>query len=224
VKSEEDEYFKEEEEPETVIETLDVPVLDTNEQHSKTDDDLMVVERLYDNPEEEDFVELQDDKSINSLDCNADQQQELLEVDGPTEEKLTQHTLVQCTICSTEMLFKNYKAHCLKRHRVTTKKYECKQCNTVLSSLGNYTKHLKSKMHRERPRKSSQSKNKRSPCTICGRVFTLYYLETHMQCHYATKPFKCDVGDCKASFYSKSSLATHKTNIHFPIPVAPEAM
>jgi hypothetical protein len=187
----------------------------------------MIVERLFEPSEEQNFSDLvEEDSDISSdIDTSALISKGILKVEPQTIEcakkeiEIVDTPTVNCAVCAEQIVYKHYKAHFARMHSGQTKKYECKKCNTELSCFYNYKKHLKSNLHRGIPKPQPKfSKHKRSPCTVCGKVFTEHYLQKHMVCHNATKPFKCDVAGCEMSYYLQSSLGKHKSTVHFPKP------
>eukprot|EP00063_Salmo_salar_P089814 XP_014064649.1 PREDICTED: zinc finger protein 271-like [Salmo salar] len=81
--------------------------------------------------------------------------------------------------------------------------------NASASTLNGYTSPLTNDSSRDVISKGGRAKEKRFPCSFCGKAFTFpKQVEIHQRMHTGEKPFSCHL--CRASFSDSSNLKRHQ--------------
>uniref|UniRef100_A0A4W5RVV9 C2H2-type domain-containing protein n=1 Tax=Hucho hucho TaxID=62062 RepID=A0A4W5RVV9_9TELE len=81
--------------------------------------------------------------------------------------------------------------------------------NASASTLNGYTSPLTNESSRDGISKGGGAKEKRFPCSFCGKAFRLpKQVEIHQRMHTGEKPFGCHL--CRASFSDSSNLKRHQ--------------
>eukprot|EP00063_Salmo_salar_P075748 XP_014050583.1 PREDICTED: oocyte zinc finger protein XlCOF8.4-like isoform X4 [Salmo salar] len=81
--------------------------------------------------------------------------------------------------------------------------------NASASTLNGYTSPLTNDTSRDGISKGGSAKEKRFPCSFCGKAFRLpKQVEIHQRMHTGEKPFGCHL--CRASFSDSSNLKRHQ--------------
>nr|XP_023835452.1 gastrula zinc finger protein XlCGF49.1-like [Salvelinus alpinus] len=81
--------------------------------------------------------------------------------------------------------------------------------NASASTLNGCTSPLTNESSRDEIGKSGSAKDKRFPCSFCGKAFRLpKQVEIHQRMHTGEKPFSCHL--CRASFSDSSNLKRHQ--------------
>ncbi|XP_029621591.1 uncharacterized protein LOC115201858 isoform X2 [Salmo trutta] len=81
--------------------------------------------------------------------------------------------------------------------------------NASSSTLNGYTSPLTNDSSRDEISKGGSAKEKRFPCSFCGKAFRLpKQVEIHQRMHTGEKPFGCHL--CRASFSDSSNLKRHQ--------------
>ncbi|XP_041699318.2 zinc finger protein 775-like [Coregonus clupeaformis] len=81
--------------------------------------------------------------------------------------------------------------------------------NVSASTLNGYTSPLTNDSSRDGISKGGGAKDKRFPCSFCGKTFRLpKQVVIHQRMHTGEKPFDCHL--CQASFSDLSNLKRHK--------------
>nr|XP_029543055.1 zinc finger protein 768-like [Oncorhynchus nerka] len=81
--------------------------------------------------------------------------------------------------------------------------------NASASTLNGYTSPLTNESSRDGISKGGSAKEKRFPCSFCGKAFSFpKQVEIHQRMHTGEKPFGCHL--CRANFSHSSSLKRHQ--------------
>ncbi|XP_031684042.1 uncharacterized protein LOC109894110 [Oncorhynchus kisutch] len=81
--------------------------------------------------------------------------------------------------------------------------------NTSASTLNGYTSPLTNDSSRDGISKGGSAKEKRFPCSFCGKAFSFpKQVKIHQRMHTGEKPFVCPL--CRASFSHPSNLKRHQ--------------
>ncbi|XP_042186430.1 zinc finger and BTB domain-containing protein 20 isoform X2 [Oncorhynchus tshawytscha] len=81
--------------------------------------------------------------------------------------------------------------------------------NASASTLNGYTSPLTNDSSRDGISKGGSAKEKRFPCSFCGKAFSFpKQVEIHQRMHTGEKPFGCHL--CRANFSHSSSLKRHQ--------------
>ncbi|XP_071244146.1 uncharacterized protein [Salvelinus alpinus] len=81
--------------------------------------------------------------------------------------------------------------------------------NASTSTLNGYTSPLTNERSRDGISKGGRAKEKRFPCSFCGKAFSFpKQVEIHQRMHTGEKPFSCHL--CRASFSDSSNLKRHQ--------------
>ncbi|XP_029544644.2 zinc finger protein 777-like [Oncorhynchus nerka] len=81
--------------------------------------------------------------------------------------------------------------------------------NASASTLNGYTSPLTNESSRDGISKGGRAKEKRFPCSFCGKAFSFpKQVEIHQRMHTGEKPFSCHL--CRASFSDSSNLKRHQ--------------
>ncbi|XP_071244156.1 uncharacterized protein [Salvelinus alpinus] len=81
--------------------------------------------------------------------------------------------------------------------------------NASASTLNGYTSPLTTESSRDGISKGGSAKEKRFPCSFCGKAFSFpKQVEIHQRMHTGEKPFGCHL--CRANFSHSSSLKRHQ--------------
>uniref|UniRef100_A0A4W5NGX7 C2H2-type domain-containing protein n=1 Tax=Hucho hucho TaxID=62062 RepID=A0A4W5NGX7_9TELE len=81
--------------------------------------------------------------------------------------------------------------------------------NASASTLNGYTSPLTNDSSRDGISKGGRAKEKRFPCSFCGKAFSFpKQVEIHQRMHTGEKPFGCHL--CRASFSDSSNLKRHQ--------------
>ncbi|XP_055765686.1 neurotrophin receptor-interacting factor homolog [Salvelinus fontinalis] len=81
--------------------------------------------------------------------------------------------------------------------------------NASASTLNGYTSPLTNESSRDGISKGGSAKEKRFPCSFCGKAFSFpKQVEIHQRMHTGEKPFGCQL--CRASFSDSSNLKRHQ--------------
>ncbi|XP_071244154.1 uncharacterized protein [Salvelinus alpinus] len=81
--------------------------------------------------------------------------------------------------------------------------------NASASTLNGYTSPLTTESSRDGISKGGSAKEKRFPCSFCGKAFSFpKQVEIHQRMHTGEKPFGCQL--CRASFSDSSNLKRHQ--------------
>ncbi|KAK6324861.1 hypothetical protein J4Q44_G00042030 [Coregonus suidteri] len=81
--------------------------------------------------------------------------------------------------------------------------------NASASTLNGYTSQLTNDSNRDGISKGGSAKEKRFPCSFCGKAFSFpKQVEIHQRMHTGEKPFGCHL--CRANFSHSSSLKRHQ--------------
>ncbi|XP_036809613.1 zinc finger protein 777 isoform X4 [Oncorhynchus mykiss] len=81
--------------------------------------------------------------------------------------------------------------------------------NASASTPNGYTSPLTNESNRDGVSKGGSAKEKRFPCSFCGKAFSFpKQVEIHQRMHTGEKPFGCQL--CRASFSDSSNLKRHQ--------------